>query len=226
MATPYVTVVRNAVTSTQDLAAEMLDTSWQPVLVVAAEQTTGRGRGGNDWWQATRAVAASLAIPERRLEIDETFSLAAGLTVRSAVFDIVGVVVDLKWPNDLLRGDGKVGGILVERKSAKTVVGCGLNLFWPDAPAGAGALLDEDPGAEVGRAISERWAVTLLASGGRWDRGRYLDACSTVGAEVTWQPSGRGTVVTIDESGGLVVATEEGTTVLRSGEVSTVRRVN
>lgn len=225
MATPYVTIIRNAVTSTQDLATEMLSVHGQPVLVVAAAQTAGRGRGGNEWWQATRAVASSLALPGGHLEVTETFSLAVGLAVRSAIADTTGILVDLKWPNDLLLGDTKVGGILVERDQARTVVGCGLNLFWPNAPVGAGALLAADPGERLGRSISERWATEVLERAGRWDRDEYIDACSTIGAQVTWQPSGSGTVVTVDERGGLVVTTESGQTVLRSGDVSTVRTV-
>ena len=224
MATPYVTVVRNAVTSTQDIAAEMLQTSSVPVLVIAANQSAGRGRIGNEWWQATHAVAASLAIPNDLFAIDDTFSLAVGQAVRSSIAEVLSVVVDLKWPNDLMLAGQKVGGVLVERNGERSVVGCGLNLYWPDAPEGAGSIVDVDPGETAGRAISEGWAAAVLESKGRWNRDDYLQACSTIGAEVTWQPSGYGTVVTVDELGGLVVATESGEVILRSGEVSTIRR--
>lgn len=225
MATPYATIVRNVVGSTQDLAVAELRRSDRPVLVVAAEQTSGRGRGGNEWWQASRAVAASLAFPPGTIRVAETFSLSVGLAVRAAIRQVVAVDVDLKWPNDLESSGCKVGGILVERSEERVVVGCGLNLYWPEAPPGVGALLATDPGVAAGREISELWAAAVLDDGGSWDRSAYLEACSTIGAEITWVPDGRGTAVTVDDRGGLVVETESGTVSLRSGEISAVRRV-
>ncbi len=223
MATPYVTIVRDVVSSTQDLAASELISSPVPILVVAHEQTRGRGRLGNDWWQAPRAVAASLALPAHWFSVRDTFTLAVGLAVRDAIGVVCDVVIDLKWPNDLEMGGRKVGGILVERDEDRVVVGCGLNLFWPDAPESAGGLLSNDPGADLGVTISQAWASRVLAGEGRWDRRAYLDACSTVGAMVTWEPDGRGWATDVDENGALVVGTGSGELRLRSGEVHTVR---
>jgi biotin-[acetyl-CoA-carboxylase] ligase BirA-like protein len=223
MATPYVTIVRDVVPSTQDLAAGELVNSAVPVLVVAHEQTTGRGRRGNQWWQAPRAVAASLAFPAHRFPIEDTFSLAAGLAVRAAIDTVCHIAVELKWPNDIERNGLKVGGILVERDEERVVVGCGLNLFWPDPPDRAAGLLAEDPGAHLGVTISQMWATQVLVGEGRWDRSAYLEACSTIGAQVTWRPDGWGRVVDVDHDGALVVDTDTGQVTLRSGEVHTVR---
>ena len=82
MATPYVTIIADEVRSTQDVAAAELQDSDHAVLIVASRQTAGRGRSGNEWWQAPRAVAASLAFLPGALAVDETFSLAVGLAVR------------------------------------------------------------------------------------------------------------------------------------------------
>lgn len=225
MATPYVTIVHNVVGSTQDLAADELRHSDMPVLVVAARQTAGRGRRGNEWWHAPRAAAASLAFATGVFPVHETFSLAVGQAVRTAIRAVVAVEIGLKWPNDLELAGNKVGGVLVERNEDRVVVGCGLNLYWPHAPVGAGGLLEVDPGHHVGREISELWAQDVLGSAGAWDRVAYLDACSTVGEDITWVPDGRGTAMTVDDRGGLVVDTDDGRVVLRSGEVRTVRRV-
>ncbi len=223
MATPYVTIIRDVATSTQDLAAAEFDRKGGPALVVAAEQTQGRGRTGNEWWQATRAVAASLAFAAGAPHVDETFPLSVGLAVRSAIQAATAVTVDLKWPNDIELHALKVGGILVERSEGRVVVGVGLNLFWPDAPGDAAGILAEDPGPELGRTISESWASSVLEPGFGWDRNAYVAACTTVGRSVTWDPDGSGTVLTIDESGGLVVDTGRGEVTLRSGEVRTIR---
>jgi BirA family biotin operon repressor/biotin-[acetyl-CoA-carboxylase] ligase len=223
MATPYVTIVRNVVGSTQDLAVSELARSVVPVLVVAHEQTTGRGRSDNEWWQATRGIAASLAFGTERFDTNESFPLSVGLAVRAAVAEVLAVGVQLKWPNDLEVDGRKVGGILVERTDHHVVVGCGLNLYWPEAPGPAGGLLDTDPGPDRGVVLSHVWAGRVLETEGGWDHAGYLEACSTIGAEVTWRPDGRGTAVTIDDRGGLVVNTESGRVTLRSGEVHTVR---
>ena len=111
MATPYVTIIRNVAASTQDLAAAEFDRTGGPVLVVAAEQTEGRWRTGNEWWQATRGVAASLAFAAGAPPVDETFPLSVGLAVRSAIESAAAVTVDLKWPNDIDLKGLKVGGV-------------------------------------------------------------------------------------------------------------------
>lgn len=223
MATPYDTIVLDEVTSTQDFATVELLRSGRPVLIVANRQTAGRGRSGNDWWQAPAGVAASLAFPVDRFAVGDTFSLAVGLAVRSALAGVADIAVELKWPNDLEANGRKVGGILVERDEQRVVVGCGLNLWWPDAPPGTAGLLGEVPDPEVGVSISEAWATDIVQSDGRWHRDRYIAACSTLDAEITWEPGGRGIATTVDESGGLVVETADGTTTLRSGAVRTVR---
>ncbi|MEA2003015.1 MAG: biotin--[acetyl-CoA-carboxylase] ligase [Actinomycetota bacterium] len=225
MATPYVTIVCDEVSSTQDLAATELSRSPDPVLIVASRQTLGRGRYGNEWWQAPRAVLASLAFRNDVLPVAETLSLTVGLAVRAALAELAGVEVSLKWPNDLELRDGKVGGILIESDGDRTIVGCGINLWWPDAPPGVAAACQLEPVDELGVRLAEGWADKVFASGGRWDRETYLAACSTLGAELTWIPDGKGTAIDIDSRGGLVVSTPQGNRTLRSGEVRTVRRV-
>lgn len=224
MATPYVTIIVDEVSSTQDLAEAKLQQSHDPVLIVANRQTAGRGRSGSKWWQAPRGVSASLAFAKDVLPVTDTFSLAVGLAVRAAVATVAGVDLSLKWPNDLEFSDRKVGGILVERDNERTVVGCGLNLWWPEPPVGVGAIFDYDPGPDVGAWISEGWAEELLASQGRWDRDEYKQVCSTLGQALTWDPDGLGQAVDIDLEGGLVVSTATGTATLRSGEVRTLRK--
>ncbi len=224
MATPYDTIVLDEVTSTQDLATAELHRRSRPVLIVANRQTQGRGRSGKPWWQAPHGVAASLAFSADTFAVQETFSLAVGLAVRSAIAALADVAIDLKWPNDLERNGRKIGGVLVERDEQRTVVGCGINLSWPQPPPGAGALLDGVPSPTIGIEISKAWAHDVLHSQGRWDRTAYRAACSTLGAQLTWDPDGRGVATDIDADGGLVVSTASGATTLRSGAVRMVRK--
>ncbi len=120
-------VVRlGSVTSTQDVARDLPIGS----VVIADHQTAGRGRLARRWEAPPKTVLlASFVLPPHPL-----LSLAAGVAAAEAC----GAGVRLKWPNDLMLGDGKVGGILVEASGAKAVAGIGINLTW--APEGAAQL--------------------------------------------------------------------------------------
>jgi len=222
MATPYVRVELGTVISTQREARARFE--GLPLLVTAEGQTGGRGRLGRDWIQAPRAVSASLAVepgwPESRMGV---LPLIAGLAAGEAA----GKSVSLKWPNDLILGGRKIGGILIEAAGPLVVVGFGLNLWWPDPIEGAGALLGIDPGPRVPGRVAEQWADDFLermAKGpGGWGREEYSSACSTLGMQITWEPDGSGTAVAIGGDGGLVVSTPGGEVVLDSGEISEVR---
>lgn len=224
MATPYVLASLGTVGSTQQEARRRYD--GRPVLVTAQRQTSGSGRHGRRWVHAPRAVAASLAFetawPDDRLGL---ISLLAGLAARAAA----GEEVRLEWPNDLVIGDRKVGGVLVEGDGALVIAGLGLNLWWPDPIEGAGAVLGVDPGPEAPEWLAEQWAGDLLegvaAGPGAWDPAEYGRWCRTLGSPVTWEPGGSGTATGVAADGGLMVDTAEGPVTLHSGEVRRVRRV-
>ncbi|OFW67140.1 MAG: biotin--[acetyl-CoA-carboxylase] ligase [Actinobacteria bacterium RBG_16_68_21] len=222
MATPPIFVHLQTVSSTQDEArSRLLDA---PVLVTAARQTAGRGRGGSVWETADRAIAASVAFrppwPEAAWPL---VPAVAGL----AALDVLGDGCLLKWPNDVILGGSKVAGILVESSGAVVVAGIGVNLWWPTPIPGAGAICPDDPGPERGRRLAEDWARLLLerieAGPEDWGRDEYLARSATVGSAVTWEPDGAGRAVGIGPLGGLIVQTARGTVVLDSGIVRLVR---
>jgi BirA family biotin operon repressor/biotin-[acetyl-CoA-carboxylase] ligase len=87
------------------------------------EQTAGRGRGRHAW-QSTAAeglyvsILVRLAMPPAHLQL---LPLVAGLAASEAIHAVSGLTVDLRWPNDLLIGPAKTGGILVEAPARSTV---------------------------------------------------------------------------------------------------------
>jgi len=220
MATPYSLHIFEEVTSTQDVARSLAGAG--PVLVVAHRQRRGRGRTGRTWDTAPRAVAASYAFevpwPEDRRGV---LPLVAGV----AAGDVLDV--DLKWPNDLMVDGRKVGGILVEVAGDLAVAGCGVNLWWPDPPDGRAGLYADDPGPEAAerfaRAWAERFGELVRLGPESWPRDSYRRRCRTIGADVVWEPEGRGRAVDVAADGGLVVVTDAATVVLHSGEVRHVR---
>jgi BirA family biotin operon repressor/biotin-[acetyl-CoA-carboxylase] ligase len=220
MATPLDVVHLEETASTMDEARSRVGEA--PLLVTAARQTGGRGRTGHTWVHADRAVATSLAVrlpwPAESLAV---VPLVSGLAA-AATF-----AVRLKWPNDLVRGASKVGGILVESDGDLVVIGMGVNLYWPSPMEGAAALFSEDPGDDASRSFAVRWGLQGLARLDRgptdWGRDEYERSCTTLGTEITWDPNGSGRAIGVDERGGLIVETPEGTVVLDSGEVRHVR---
>lgn len=116
-------------TNTLLLAADV----GRPVLLAADEQTAGRGRRGRRWHcPAGSGVLLSLALPMRRPARElGGLSIVAGLAAARALRALGAAEVSLKWPNDLLVRDAKLGGILVETRArgpgSLAVVGVGVN---------------------------------------------------------------------------------------------------
>jgi BirA family biotin operon repressor/biotin-[acetyl-CoA-carboxylase] ligase len=131
----------------------------------------------------------------------------------------------LKWPNDVMMDGSKVGGILVERDSDVVVVGLGLNLWWPDPPAGMAGLLTEDPGEDRHAELAGRWGAEMmrLIDSPGWPIDEYRNRCLTLGMDVTWEPDGSGHALDIADDGGLLVETESGTETVHSGVVRHLR---
>jgi BirA family transcriptional regulator, biotin operon repressor / biotin---[acetyl-CoA-carboxylase] ligase len=126
---------RPTVTSTNDRAAECAAKGLKelPLLVVADEQTAGRGRGSNTWWTGTDSLAFSLLVDAETVGAHETRSPLVALAVAVAVVDVAaplvpGHQVGLRWPNDVYAAERKIAGILVEvLPDRKHVIGIGLN---------------------------------------------------------------------------------------------------
>lgn len=109
--------------------------------VVAGEQTTGRGSRGRTWQSPAGGLWLSLLWRPEGARGIELLSLRTGLAL-AALFDGIGGLppLRLKWPNDLMLGEAKVGGVLCEaRWSGETAdwvaIGVGLNV-WNQPPMG------------------------------------------------------------------------------------------
>jgi BirA family biotin operon repressor/biotin-[acetyl-CoA-carboxylase] ligase len=134
------------VASTNDLAAEIAAKGnlRTPLLIVAGEQTAGRGRGGKRWWTGPGSLAFSVLMdpgpPTAALPHGSALlALAAGVAVADALTPLLGTqTVGLRWPNDVLAGGRKLAGVLVEvLGDGRPIVGIGVNTnnTARDAPA-------------------------------------------------------------------------------------------
>ena len=133
--------VFESIASTNDWALERVRKgSALPFACVADHQTSGRGRRGRRWISPPGSniylsIAWHLSAPAARLGV---FSLAQGCAVIRALNRIGIHAAWLKWPNDVLIGDSKIAGVLVQTSgigpnSCKVVVGIGLNYRMPQS---------------------------------------------------------------------------------------------
>ncbi len=206
-------------------AAHRLAESGAPAgtVVLADEQTAGRGRAGRAWFSPPGA-GIWLAIVLRPEPAPEggVLAIRLGLATREALLAISAhLKPDLKWPNDLLAQDRKLGGVLCEARWTGArlgwvVAGIGLNVHGPLAAAvqdTAIAAAEVDPGLSR-LAILEALVPRLMASGRHGEplnddeRARYLAALS--------MPAGTDPVVGLDPDGALLVRAASGERVRRT----------
>jgi len=242
-------VVAETASTNADVAAAGRAGAAEGLVVTAESQVAGRGRQGRGWSMPPRSGIAvsvllrpdaaaggrggaepavkqarpisSVAVPPARYG---WLPLLAGVALVEAVRRVADVDAVLKWPNDLLVGGRKCGGVLVEVHDGAAVVGIGVNtsltaaeLPVPTATsltlAGA-ASADRDPLLRaLLRGLADHYRQWLAAGGDPVASGlreNYLLHCSTVGREVRIHLPG-GTSVSgpagdIDADGRIVVA--------------------
>jgi BirA family transcriptional regulator, biotin operon repressor / biotin---[acetyl-CoA-carboxylase] ligase len=177
--------------STNDEVAALARAGGAEGAAVAADrQSAGRGRRGRSWDAppgSSLLVSVLLRPPPGAAHLAP---MAAGLAAVEACAVAASVEASLKWPNDVIVAEGKLGGILSEvQAGGAVVVGLGLNVDWRDQalPAGAASLAAVS-GWPVDRA--EVLAAYLVALDRRCDQppgalvGDWRAACSTIGRRV------------------------------------------
>ncbi len=105
-----------------------------PLLVLADDQTAGRGRGGNSWWTGAGSLAFSLLLDPADFgcprQAIPCFSLAVSVSIIDAIAPrTTGRQIGLHWPNDVFVEGRKLAGVLVEvLPDGRHIIGVGLNL--------------------------------------------------------------------------------------------------
>ncbi|MBT2393819.1 biotin--[acetyl-CoA-carboxylase] ligase [Streptomyces maoxianensis] len=229
-------VVASTGSTNSDLAARA-DSLDEGAVLVAEEQTAGRGRMDRNWTAPARSgLFVSVLLrpgPDIPVERWGWLPLLAGVAAATGLARAAGVDMSLKWPNDLLVKVGgeerKTGGILAERTGEDAVViGIGVNVTLraaelPVPTAGSLGLAnaistDRDPLLRAVLRSLEQWYGDWRAAGG--DPGlsglqeAYAADCATLGRTVRAElPGGRsvtGEAMALDGDGRLVLATEDG----------------
>lgn len=149
-----------AIGSTNDRVEELATAGAAPfTVVVAEEQTAGKGRVGRSWYSPPgTGLWMSVLLAGEREGRPPLTPLLVGVAVCRAIRRVLpGLEPEIKWPNDVLLDDRKVCGILCERAAARrTVAGVGLNVrgtveSFPTALRGVATTLEAAAGEGVGR---------------------------------------------------------------------------
>jgi BirA family biotin operon repressor/biotin-[acetyl-CoA-carboxylase] ligase len=207
----------------------------------ANEQQAGRGRGDHAWESAAGEglYVSVLLRPPMTAAILPFLPLAAGLASAEAIRSETGIEIDLRWPNDLLIGERKAGGILVESKTEGTevsfvVVGIGINVHQRSFDPGLstpGTSLDIEAEQHISRQsllvallksleremalLSDRMAVERILRRveqvSTWVRGRRV--------EVHGPQACIGVTAGLDVNGFLLVRTPEKIVTIQTGGI-------
>lgn len=251
-----VRVVAETGSTNADLLAAAGAGAGEGTVLVAEAQTAGRGRLDRRWASPPRA-GLTLSVLLRPGSVPAVLlgwlPLLAGVAAVAAVRRVTTVPAVLKWPNDVLVGDAKLGGILAERAGTAVVIGIGINVWQgqadlpPDAAATSLALAGGAGLAGAGGpGLRERLLTDLLDGLSRWYlawrdqaspgdadacglRREYLRRCATLGRPVSVTMGAgpvTGTATGVDRTGRLEVRTAAGLVPVTAGDVTHVRPAN
>ena len=216
--------------STNDLAMQLTEVSApEGTVILADEQTAGRGRRGRSWASPRGGIWLSVILrPGLPLASWPLVSLAAAVATARAIRENTGLLARVKWPNDILVDGKKIVGILAEATAAAewVVVGIGINANIPqDAlpevtgyPATSllallGHPVDRDGLIRAVLRELEHGYTILKSGGGRATLRRWREMTDTLGRPVRVEmPDAtlEGVAQDIDETGALLVRLEGG----------------
>lgn len=230
------------VDSTNLYAGRIAEQAEHGTLIVAEEQTCGKGRRGRSWETEKRVnvMMTLLLRPEIRKERASQLTLLMAMAVVRGIRDLTGLAAKIKWPNDIVVNEKKVCGILTEMKmktddSYDVMIGTGINvnqMEFSEELIHAGSLK-----TELGKDISREELIARILDvfeelyevftetedlSGLYEE--YNEVCVNVGCQVRVLEPGNeyvGTAHGINKIGELVVQKETGETVcVYAGEVS------
>ncbi len=241
--------------STNERALEWLqDGAPEGAVVVADHQTAGRGRRGRSWESrpGTALLFSIVLRPRGPAEVVELLTTTLGVACAAALERVCSVTVGLKWPNDVMVDDRKLGGILVESRVTGgamdgAVAGIGINVRWPSlaegsefpTPATSITAVASDKDSVVVPQRPDLLAAVLEGFEGLYERLADLEAreevrraaaarSTVLGHEVAVRfadgSSFEGRAHEVTSSGALVVERAGSQVILGAGEIEKIRR--
>ena len=209
--------------STNDVAAGYAERgAGQGTIVVAAAQTSGRGRLGRSWYSPPGA-GLYMSIVVRSVAATPYLTLAGGVAVAEGIRAATGLPLEIKWPNDVVTPGSsgpsrrrKIAGILAEASSSAegvqyVILGIGINISpasYPPELADRASSIEFELGRAVDSGVVLAEVVAALSS-----ELQSLDRGDRSGLLTRWRrlaPSAAGTTVECDTSRGRVTGIAAG----------------
>lgn len=207
-------------------------------VIIAEEQTAGKGRQQRTWISPKGGVAASIILRPNLSNLPYMIMLAS-LAVVDTIQKITGLKPSIKWPNDILIGEKKVSGILIENDIRNnilkyTIIGIGINVNFPVAKYPEITAISTSLADEMKKEVPLHWVLACLLnemdaeyqslpqSKLIWQRWR--DHLVTLGQKVQVQMGPKtytGTAESVTRDGGLMLRQQQGGLIkIIAGDVS------
>ena len=199
-------------------------------VIIAERQTKGRGRLGKKW-SSPNSGNIYMTICTENDHSNSPLSLVTGLICKRAINKISNkLLVSLKWPNDILVKDKKIGGILVEKEIQKeitrTIIGIGINInikkqesWWGDL---SNYNLETKRNELINQILLEFISMSKNMNPNWMDEWR--DSCIHMNKQIKIEVGNfskkEAFFKDIDENGNAIIETDEGKKVMSSGEIS------
>lgn len=224
------------VTSTNDIAKKLTGKN-HSALILAKEQTKGKGRFGKEWYSPEGGLWFSLLFfPQDRKELS-CLTLLSTLATRRAIEELTHLSSHIRWPNDVIFNNKKVAGILSETFESAIIIGIGVNVnqnsFPPSLPNASSLMIETGKSLDIKALLIEilrkfrEYYKTFERDGFDALRGEAKRYSSLLSKFVTVDIGAlklTGTVIDIDDQGRLVFRPESGRLLtLSSGEVKEVK---
>ncbi len=228
--------------STNNFAKEMASKVPDGTVIIAEEQTAGRGRLGRSWISQKGCGIWMSIILKPNIQPQEALNLTqvAAISVVKAIEEVFHVESKIKWPNDIILNNKKVCGILTEMSSEidkinYVIIGIGVNVNcdnFPEELKGKATSLYLETNSKVDRKKLtasilnnlEFYYNAYLQKGFEYIRPICIEKSITIGRQIKVianEGEIEGKAVTIDNNGSLVVETKEGKRLsIMSGDVS------
>ena len=199
-------------------------------VIIAERQTKGRGRLGKKW-SSPNSGNIYMTICTENDHSNSPLSLVTGLICKRAINKISNkLLVSLKWPNDILVKDKKIGGILVEKEIQKevtrTIIGIGININIKKQESWWGDLSNynlETKRNELINLILLEFISMSKDMNPNW-MDEWRDSCIHMNKQIKIEVGNsfkeEAFFKDIDENGNAIIETNEGKKVMSSGEIS------
>ena len=116
--------------STNDKAVEILTNgACHGYVIITKNQTNGKGRRGDVWFSTSgKSLTFSIIVDLKKIKNKKLLPIISSISIVDAIQNITNIKCAIKWPNDIILNDTKIGGILIESKTNYMAVGIGINV--------------------------------------------------------------------------------------------------